>query len=264
MSEEELEDAKEIERQQLLDKLLRIKKVSGGYAKSVGLINGDVIIGIDGQFFNGTVEEFLTFFDVDEEDLATENSSPVLTVKRDEVMFNLFCHQKIICKFEQIENPYSEPNEQVQQTLEMAKQSELSEYLIYHDNKKNAELLLRSKSLLAMIIPPFWFLNQKVPEAMLASVLGGAAAFAVHWILAALYYSILCLYVGREQLNMAMSFMSYKKMIYMQPIAAISELHAQKIALSIDNELYFQRPVEGLVQEKKRRKKKGPQKAIAA
>jgi hypothetical protein len=55
---------------------------------------------------------------------------------------------------------------------------------------------------------------------------------------------------------MAMSFMSYKRMIYMQSIAAINEINAQRTALSIDNDLYFKKPVEGLVQEKKRRKKK--------
>jgi hypothetical protein len=109
-----------------------------------------------------------------------------------------------------------------------------------------------------MIFPPFWFLNQRMPEAMLASVLGGLATLTVHWILGAIYYAILCLYVGREQLNLAMGFMSYKRMIYMQSIAAISELQAQRAALDIDSSLYFQRPVEGLVQEKKRRSKKKP------
>ena len=140
----------------------------------------------------------------------------------------------------------------------MAKHAELSEYLIYYDNKKNAELLLRSKSLLAMVVPPFWFLNQRMPEAMLASVLAGLAAMTAHWILGVIYYTILCLYVGREQLNLARAFMSYKRMIYMQSIAAVSEFQAQRTALSIDNDLYFRRPVEGLVQEKKRKGKKKP------
>jgi hypothetical protein len=95
-----------------------------------------------------------------------------------------------------------------------------------------------------------------MPEAMLASVLGGLATLSVHWALGAIYYAILCLYVGREQLNMAMGFMSYRRMIYMQSIAAVSEFEAQRTALSIDNDLYFRRPVEGLVQEKKRKGKK--------
>jgi hypothetical protein len=91
---------------------------------------------------------------------------------------------------------------------------------------------------------------------MLASVLGGLATLTVHWILGAVYYIILCLYVGREQLNMAMGFMSYRRMIYMQSIAAINELQAQVAALAIDKDLHFERPVEGLIQQKRRRKKK--------
>ena len=256
MSEKEVIAGAEAEDPDTSDKALQIKKVVGGYGKSLGLIKGDIIIGLDGDVFLGTTEDFKDYFEIDEDDDRADNPRPVLTIKRDETLFNLICHQRITCKFERIDNPYLQLSEQAQQTLDMAKHNELSEYLIYYDNKKNAELLLRSKSLLAMIVPPFWFLNQRMPEAMLASVLGALATLTVHWILGAIYYTILCLYVGREQLNMAMSFMSYKRMIYMQSIAAISEINAQRTALSIDNDLYFKKPVEGLVQEKKRRKKK--------
>jgi hypothetical protein len=55
---------------------------------------------------------------------------------------------------------------------------------------------------------------------------------------------------------MAMGFMSYKRMIYMQSTAAINELEAQRVALMIDKDLYFKRPVEGLIQQKRFRKKK--------
>ena len=256
MSEEEVKAGDEAQDQDMSDKVLRIQKVVGGYGKSLGLSKGDVIIGVDGDVFLGTKDNFKDYFDIDEDDDRPETLRPVLTIKREETLFNLICQQRIVCKFDQIENPYLEPSEELQQTLAMAKHNELSEYLIYYDNKKNAELLLRSKSLLAMVVPPFWFLNQRMPEAMLASVLGGLATLTVHWILGAVYYIILCLYVGREQLNLAMGFMSYKRLIYMQPIAAISEGQAQRTALALDSDLYFQRPVEGLVQAKKGRRKK--------
>jgi hypothetical protein len=238
------------------DKVLKIKKVVGGYGRNLGLIKGDIIIGVDGEIFLGTKDDFRDQFDIEDDDERSEHPGRVLTIKRDDALFNLICKQVINCKFEPIENPYPKLNEHVQLTLTMSKDQNLSEYLIYYDNKKNAEIMLRSKSLLAMVIPPFWFLNQRMPEAMLASVLGGLATLSVHWILGAIYYAILCLYVGREQLNMAMSFMSYKRMIYMQSIAAINELHAQRAALMIDKDLYFKRPVEGLIQPKRRPKKK--------
>ena len=52
-----------------------------------------------------------------------------------------------------------------------------------------------------------------------------------------------------------MSFMSYKRMIFMQQIAAVSELEAQKTAIRIDPELFFLHPADGLVQEKRKRVK---------
>ena len=241
------------------DKFLQIKKVIGSYTKSLGLNAGDIIIGLDGDLFVGDSEQLKDYFEIDEvedDDHVANEMVPILTIKREEVIFNVFCYKRIICKFDQIENPFPQPNEKLQKVLENAKSSELSEYLIYYDNKKNAHLLLRSKSLLAMVAPPFWFLNQRMPEAMLASILGGLATISVHWILGALYYAILCLYVGREQLNLAINFMSYKRLLYLQPIACSNEFEAQSTALAIDSELYFQRPVEGLVQNKKRRKKK--------
>lgn len=242
----------------LSNKCLQITKVLGGYAKSLGLLKGDIIIGLDGDVFYGDSEDFKSFFEIDDDDddYSSEHSAPIMTVKRNEAFFNVICYKKILCKFEQIDNPHPDPSEQVQQILETVKNGELSEYLIYHDNKKNAQLLLRSKSLLAMVAPPLWFLNQRVPEAMLASILGGLATLTVHWILGVLYYVILCLYIGREQLNLAISFMSYKRMLYMQPIASANEFEAQCTALAIDEDLFFERPVEGLVQKKKRSKRK--------
>jgi hypothetical protein len=256
MSQEEVEVSAEVQDQDMSDKVLQIKKVVGGYGKNLGINKADVIIAVDGNLFFGTAQEFGDYFDTDEDSDSTQIQKCVLTIKREEALFNVICHQKITCKFDQIENPYPKPTEWVEQALEIAKHDELLEYLIYYDNKKNAQLLLRSKSLLAMILPPFWFLNQRMPEAMLASVLGGLATLTVHWALGAIYYVILCLYVGREQLNMSMGFMSYKRMIYMQSIAATSELQAQRTALAIDNDLYFLRPVDGLLQQRKRRKKR--------
>lgn len=258
MSKEEVESGPEAQVQATSDKVLKIKKVVGGYGRNLGIKNADVILAVDGDVFFGTSEEFNDYFDADEDDDSVNSQRRVLTIKREEALFNVICHQRIACKFDRIANPFPEASVEAQQALDMAKHNELCEYLIYYDNKKNAELLLRSKSLLAMVAPPFWFLNQRMPEAMLASVLGGLATLSVHWALGAIYYAILCLYVGREQLNMAMGFMSFKRMIYMQSIAAISEFQAQKTALSIDNDLYFRKPVEGLVQEKKRKSKRKP------
>ena len=56
-------------------------------------------------------------------------------------------------------------------------------------------------------------------------------------------------------MNLAMSFMSFKKMIFKQQIAAVSELDAQKTAIEIDEELFFLRPAEGLEQQKRKRVK---------
>ena len=105
--------------------------------------------------------------------------------------------------------------------------------------QKNAELVDRSQSLLAMVCPPFWFLNQRMPEAALASILAFFVALTVHWILGVVFYLMLCIYSGREQGNMLIAFMSFRKFLYLQTIVAENELNAQRTVLSLDSEMFF-------------------------
>ena len=253
-SEPSQEDAKE--------QVLCIEKVVGGYGGALGLQKGDIIAGVNGVPFYGDKADFNALFDFDEEaDELSAEEATVLTIDRSGMFFNILARMRVICSFKQVDAPFSELPDSFQDALLSATSIELSEYLIYYDNSKNAELVLRTRSLMAMVAPPFWLLNQRMPEAAVTSMLALVLTFAVNPILGAIFYLVLCLYVGREQLNLAMSFMSYKRMIFMQQIAAINELEAQKTAISIDPELFFLRPALGLVQvRRKRAKLKKPQK----
>ena len=238
------------------EQVLCIEKVVGGYAGALGLQKGDIIAGVDGVPFYGDKTDFNTLFNFDEEDdEASAEEATVLTVDRAGMFFNLIARMCVICTFKQVDAPFSELPETLQNALLSATSIELSEYLIYYDNNKNAELLLRTRSLMAMVAPPFWLLNQRMPEAAVTAILAVVLTFAVNPILGAIFYLVLCLYVGREQMNLAISFMSYKRMIFMQQIAAINELEAQKTAISIDPELFFLRPALGLVQVRRKRAK---------
>jgi len=253
-NQDELLSAETAQAPLVRQKVLRIEKVVGGYAGALGLQKGDIIAGIDGIPFYGTKSDFNALFDFDdvEEDGAPLEGT-VLTIDRNGMFFNVVASMRVICSFKQIDAPFEELPENFQEMLLHSESTELTDYLVYYDNRKNAELLLRTRSLMAMVVPPFWLLNHRMPEAAVAVTLAIGLTFAVNFILGAIFYCILCVYVGREQQNLAMSFMSYKRMIFMQQIAAISELDAQKTAIGIDPDLYFLRPAEGLFQEKRKR-----------
>lgn len=239
------------------EQLLCIEKVVGGYAGALGLQKGDVIAGINGAPFYGTKSEFNALFDFnDDEEDGSRRKTTVLTIDRGGMFFNVAAQMRVLCSFKQVDTPFEELPASLQEMLSNAESEELTEYLVYYDDRKNGELLLRTRSLMAMVVPPFWLLNQRMPEAAIAASLAIGLTFVVNFILGAIFYCILCLYVGREQQNLAISFMNYKRMIFMQQIAAISELEAQKTAIGIDPELYFLRPAEGLEQEKRKRVKK--------
>ncbi|MGB1915429.1 MAG: hypothetical protein ACPHL3_05615 [Paracoccaceae bacterium] len=237
-------------------KALVIKSFRGGYARSIGLQLGDRIVGLDGEEFFGSTADLNERFDVDEEEHESSSIQAVLTVCRESRIFNVIIDQPLSVTFEEKEVVEDILPTKLEELLQNAKSKRLYEYMIFHDIKKNAELVLKSKSLLAMIIPPFWFLNQRVWEAAIASILGFIATFAVHWLLAAIYFAVLCLYVGREHMNLAVSFMSYRRFIYLQTIAAETELQAQRVALDLDGELFFRQPVHGLEQTRPKKRKK--------
>ena len=256
MSEQDELMSLEPSQEEAKEQVLCIEKVVGGYAGALGLQKGDIIVGVDGVPFYGDKTDFNALFNFDEEDdEASAEEATVLTVDRAGMFFNLIARMRVICTFKQVDAPFSELPETLQNALLSATSIELSEYLIYYDNNKNAELLLRTRSLMAMVAPPFWLLNQRMPEAAVTAILAVVLTFAVNPILGAIFYLVLCLYVGREQMNLAISFMSYKRMIFMQQIAAINELEAQKTAISIDPELFFLRPALGLVQVRRKRAK---------
>ena len=256
MSEQDELMSLEPSQEEAKEQVLCIEKVVGGYAGALGLQKGDIIVGVDGVPFYGDKTDFNALFNFDEEDdEASAEEATVLTVDRAGMFFNIVARMRVICTFKQVDAPFSEIPETLQNALLSATSIELSEYLIYYDNNKNAELLLRTRSLMAMVAPPFWLLNQRMPEAAVTAILAVVLTFAVNPILGAIFYLVLCLYVGREQMNLAISFMSYKRMIFMQQIAAINELEAQKTAISIDPELFFLRPALGLVQVRRKRAK---------
>jgi len=242
-------------------KNLCIKSFKGGYARSLGLQLGDSIVGLDGKEFFGSIAEINERFDFDEQERVDAPIQAVLTVCRGSNFFNVIIDQPLAAKFEEKDVIHLSGQTKIEELLHSAKSNSLYEYMIFYDIKKNAELVLKSKSLLAMIIPPFWFLNQRVWEAALASILGLIATFAVHWILAAIYFTVLCLYVGREHMNLAVSFMSYRRFIYLQTIAAETELQAQQVALNLDAELFFKQPVQGLEQIRPKKRTRSLSKA---
>ena len=240
--------------------VLQISGFNNSYGPTIGLKQFDYILGVDGVPFSGTAKQFNSMFAYEnEEDAAAHvDETWILTVKRDQTAFNISVVQTLGAKFDEVDADAHPMSENDLAILTAATRSDLIEYMVFHDIQKNVELVDRSKSLLAMICPPFWFLNRRMPEAALASILAFFATLTVHWILGLLFYLLLCIYAGREQGNMLIAFMSFRKFIFTQTIMAENELSAQRTVLSLDSEMFFKAPVAGLEQPRRRKKKRPP------
>jgi hypothetical protein len=123
--------------------------------------------------------------------------------------------------------------------VELPFSSDMRNYHIYCDKDKQAELHSQTRSILAMLAPPFWIMSQRFFEGAIVSTLAVATAFVVHWMLGVLTYVVLCLYVGRDQHKLGQSFMGYRGFRQIFCIAGTTEADAQLAALHLDPELKF-------------------------
>jgi len=137
--------------------VLQIGSFINGYGPTIGLEKFDYILGINGTPFLGTAKQFYALFAYEDEEDAAANVDEtwILTVKRNQTAFNISVTQSLGVKFDEVDADAHPMSETDLAMLKAATRSGLIEYMVFHDMQKNAELVDRSKSLLAMVCPPF-------------------------------------------------------------------------------------------------------------
>ena len=226
-------------------------------AKALRLKNGDVIVGIRGEVFNGSVEELLDIFDeIDDQD------GGILTIWREGFSFNLIIYGPLGCIFEFTPDEITRDINKALPEIQMGNVDELVTFELLRGIDSRCNVFDTRVSQLGIYLPPIWLIQQRLWEPLVATLAIYAITLAVHWVLFVISVILLALYFRKSQLVLLRSFNLTKgKQIWMI-IASKNMIDAQRTARLFDPNIVFEPdligpppPVE-LVSTKKKKKRK--------
>ena len=228
-------------------------------AKALRLKTGDVIVGVGGKTFFGSVEELLDIFDE-----INEEEGALLTIWRAGVSFNLIIFGPLGCVFEFTSD---EVTHAVHSAIPDIKMDDIKEYTTFEllrNIEGECNIFDTRVSQLGIYLPPVWLIQQRLWEPLFATMAVYIVTLIVHWALFLIAGILLAIYFRRAQLILLRSFSLYKGKIIWMIIAEKTMLDAQKIARLFDPNITFKpdlvgppAPVE-LNPEKKKRKSSIP------
>ena len=226
-------------------------------AKALRLKNGDVIVGIRGEVFNGSVEELLDIFDeIDDQD------GGILTIWREGFSFNLIIYGPLGCIFEFTPDEITRDINKALPEIQMGNVDELVTFELLRGIDSRCTIFDTRVSQLGIYFPPIWLIQQRLWEPLVAILAIYAITLTVHWVLFVISVILLALYFRKSQLVLLRSFNLHKgKQIWMI-IASKHMIDAQRTARLFDPNIVFEPdligpppPVE-VVSKKKKKKRK--------
>ena len=204
-------------------------------AKALRLKNGDVIVGIRGEVFNGSVEELLDIFDeIDDQDGGT------LTIWRDGFSFNLIIYGPLGCIFEFTPDEITRDINKALPEIQMGNVDELVTFELLRGIDSRCNVFDTRVSQLGIYLPPIWLIQQRLWEPLVATLAIYVITLTVHWVLFVISAILLALYFRKSQLVLLRSFNLHKgKQIWMI-IASKNMIDAQRTARLFDPNLTFE------------------------
>ena len=226
-------------------------------AKALRLKNGDVIVGIRGEVFNGSVEELLDIFDeIDDQD------GGILTIWREGFSFNLIIYGPLGCIFEFTPDEITRDINKALPEIQMGNVDELVTFELLRGIDSRCNVFDTRVSQLGIYLPPIWLIQQRLWEPLVATLAIYVTTLTVHWVLFVISAILLALYFRKSQLVLLRSFNLHKGRQIWMIIASKNMIDAQRTARLFDPNIVFEPdligpppPVE-LVSTKKKKKRK--------
>ncbi len=244
------------------DNFICIKEVrSISRAKALRLKVGDVIVGIEGKAFNGNIEELLDIFDE-----IDEQKGSLLTICREDVVFNLVIFGPLGCVFELTKEDVTKKIHDILPNIEFGDISEYVTFELLRNIKSECDVFDTRVSQLGIFLPPIWLIQNRLWQPLIATLAIYAVTLSVHWVLFIIATALLALYFRKAQLVLLRSFSLNKEKEIWMIIAAKTMTDAQKIARLFSNRMTFNPdligppppPKDDTTKKKKKRKSSIP------
>ncbi len=214
-------------------KFLKIKDVKiFSNAYNLRLKEDDIIIGLNGEYFNSSYEDLKKSLDADEED-------KILTIFREGTSFNITIKSSLAVRCEEIDENHIKDfsNNDIKNTFEKGKL--YKQFEVYKNLKKNGFILDLELSILASIAPPLWMLYHRLWTSLFFTIiflvimlLVSPWLFFISWVLKSWYY-------GLNQINVLRNYYNYNDYRLFLVLTCLNEEEAQTTSRKLDPKIDF-------------------------
>ena len=203
-------------------------------ARSLRLQPEDLVVAIDGVPFHKDIETFLDImFECDPE------NGKVLTIWRNDVMFNVIARGPLGCVLEHAKPDVSEKATEAFKTHTVDPIETYVTFEVLRDIYRNCMVLDTRLSPMAIIFPPLWLVQNRLWEVIVATMLIYGSTLAVHWVLFVITYIILSAYFRKAHLVLRRSFAMMRGRHIWLVVAEKSELETQRLCRRMDQKCIF-------------------------
>ncbi len=221
------------DKEKLSRKFLKIRNVRAfSNAYNARIKEGDIIIGLNGDYFNSSYDDLKNALNEDEEE-------KLLTILRDEICFNVTVKSSLGVSCESIDETHIKnfSNTEIKKNLE--KDKTYKQFEVYKNIKRNGFILDLELSILASIAPPLWMLYHRLwmnlcftTIFLVIMFLVSPWLFCISWVLKSWYY-------GLNQINVLRNYYNFKDYRLFLVLSCFNEEEAQVISRKLDPKIDF-------------------------
>ena len=220
--------------------LIRLKEHGkSSRSRALRLRPNDVIVAIDGIEFNGDIQEFV-------DRLATEDAEEwLLTIYRDKTFFEIIVRGPIGGT---LEFSSAEETEMIRTEFKNYTIYDRSSYRIYEilrDIHRKCDVIDTSYSMIAVLIPPLWLLQNRMWEPLIAILSVYLITFNVSLTLFILAVLLIGVYFRKGQVTLRRSYGLFQDRQVWAILAATNEKRVQEICRSFDPKCKFEHSLVG-------------------
>ena len=217
----------------IIRKFLKIKNVrvfSNAY--NLRIKEDDIIVGLNGEYFNSSYEDLKKNLDEDEE-------KKILTIFREGTCFNITTKSSLGITCEEIDENHIKDFSNINIENILEKDKSYKQFEVYKNFRKNGFIIDLELSILASIAPPLWMLHHRLWMNLFFTIvflvimfLVSPWLFFISWVLKSWYY-------GLNQINVLRNYYNFKDYRLFLVLTCLNEEEAQIISRKLDPKIDF-------------------------
>ena len=210
--------------------LLRLNGLgSRSRANGLRLKNGDVVVAVNGQMFNGNENDLIEALTLEDAD-----ARALVTISRGAVLFDVLTAGPLGGSYEFTEAELANDISQAFETYQVDAIERYEPFEVMRNATRDCLVFSATPNQLPYVFPAVWLLQNRIWEPMFAVIAAYEFSIVVHPLLFVLIYVLTCVYFGRGQVGILRSYALFHEHTLWLCVAARSLEQAQAICRQID------------------------------